>query len=42
MLVPEHDDDTFTSIAELSQTTTNQLAPNLAALMVRLNSHRSQ
>jgi len=42
VLVSEHDDDTFTSIAELSQTTTNQLAPNLAALMVRLNSHRSQ
>ena len=41
MFVPEHDDDTFPSVAESSQAKTNQLAPNLAALMVRQNGHRS-
>lgn len=42
MCVSEHDDDTFTPVAELSQTMTNQVAPDLAALMIRQNRHRSQ
>jgi hypothetical protein len=40
--VSEHNDDSFPSGAELSQTMTNQLAPNLAALMVRQNGHGGQ
>jgi hypothetical protein len=42
VFVSEHNDDSFPSGAELSQTMTNQLAPNLAALMVRQNGHRGQ
>jgi hypothetical protein len=42
MFVPQHDDDTSAPFAELSQSTTNQSAPNLAALMLGQNGHRSQ
>ena len=42
MFVSEHDDDTFPSVAELRQTTANQLAPDLAALVLGQNGHRGQ
>jgi hypothetical protein len=40
--VSKHDDDTLALVAELSQAATNQLAANLAALMLGQNGHRSQ
>ena len=41
MFVTQHENDTFSSVTEPSQATVHQLAPNLATLMSRQNSHRS-
>jgi hypothetical protein len=41
MFVTEHDDDTFTQVAESRQAKTHQLAPDLTALMIRQYRHRS-
>jgi len=42
VFVSQHNDDAFPSPAKLSQTVTDQLAPNLAALLLGQNGHRSQ
>jgi len=42
VFVSEHDDETFTCVAEASQTKTNQPAPDVAALMLGQNGHRRQ
>jgi hypothetical protein len=41
MFVTEHEDDTFTSVAESRQANAHESVPDLTALMVRQNGHRS-